>query len=138
MDGAIVTGIAGVWAGVSLGGALVAAPAKFRAPSLTRPVALEVGRAQFAWVGATEAALAAGLLGAMFLQSAPVWPGALLAIALFAAQRLGVMPFLDARTRQIIAGGGPPPSRLHQMFVLLEIAKFFLLACLALGLAPLS
>ena len=44
-------GIALVWAGVAIGGSLIATPAKFQAPSLSMTTALEVGRAQFFWVG---------------------------------------------------------------------------------------
>ncbi|KJS39416.1 MAG: hypothetical protein VR74_02205 [Hyphomonas sp. BRH_c22] len=58
-----------VWAGVSLGGSLVAAPAKFRAPSLEVMTALEVGRAQFLWVGITEAIICAGIIALLLL-----WP----------------------------------------------------------------
>ena len=53
-----------VWAGVTIGGSLIAAPAKFGAPSLDLPTALEVGRAQFFWVGIAEGALCAALVGA--------------------------------------------------------------------------
>ncbi len=37
-----------IWAGVALGVAFVATPAKFLAPSLSLPVALDVGRHTFA------------------------------------------------------------------------------------------
>ncbi len=46
--------LASLWAGVVLGGSLIVAPAKFQVPSLTIPQLLEVGQAQFYWVGNAE------------------------------------------------------------------------------------
>ncbi|MGR3623560.1 hypothetical protein [Pseudophaeobacter sp.] len=51
---AITAGIF-LWIGVAFAGNLVAAPAKFQAASLTLPVALDVGRVQFLWIGFAEA-----------------------------------------------------------------------------------
>lgn len=122
--GDLVPFFALVWAGVSLGGSLVAAPAKFRAPSLTRPVALDVGRAQFFWVGVTEAVLCAGLAGALVLGTADAWKWLVVPIALFAIQRLVIMPPLDARTRRLIREEQVGRSRLHLVYVVLEVVKF--------------
>ncbi len=58
----LVSTFAALWAGTVLGGSLIAAPAKFQAPSLTRAVALDVGRMQFYWLGIAEMALCALLL----------------------------------------------------------------------------
>lgn len=113
-----------LWAGVSLGGSLVAAPAKFRAPSLDRPTALDVGRAQFLWVGVTEGVLCIALVGALVLRPVPVWQWMVAPVALFAIQRLVVMPPLDARTRRAIAGEPVEASHLHTIYVVLEFLKF--------------
>ena len=40
-----------IWAGACIGANMIAAPAKFQVADLTRPVALQVGRMQFQWVG---------------------------------------------------------------------------------------
>ena len=50
----IAIGLAFVWAGLSLGGNLIAAPAKFQVADLPLPIALQVGRAQFTWLGNAE------------------------------------------------------------------------------------
>ena len=113
-----------VWAGVSLGGSLVAAPAKFRAPSLTRPVAFDVGRAQFLWVGITEAVLCVGLVCALVLGTGDAWKWLVVPIALFVIQRFVVMPPLDARTRRLIREEQVGPSHLHRAYVALEVVKF--------------
>ena len=43
-----------IWSGLVLAGSFIVAPAKFQAPSLTDSIALEVGRAQFYWLGVAE------------------------------------------------------------------------------------
>ncbi len=48
-----------IWAGASISANMIAAPAKFQVADLTRPVALQVGRVQFLWVGYLEMVLAA-------------------------------------------------------------------------------
>ena len=122
--GDLVPVLALLWAGVSLGGSLVAAPAKFRAPSLDRPTALEVGRAQFFWVGVTEATLCVVLIGALVSDASGAWKWLVGSILLFAIQRLVVMPPLDARTRRLIREERVGASRLHLVFVVLEALKF--------------
>lgn len=123
--------LAGIWAGVIVGGSLVAAPAKFQAPSLTREVALEVGRAQFAWLGVTELVLCAALLVAVFGSRSFRWT--LGATIVFGLQRLVLMPVLDERTVRIIAGEAVEPSMLHAVYVAFEVAKLGLLLTCALA-----
>lgn len=127
-------GFAALWAGTSFGGALIAAPAKFQAETLTLPVALDVGRAQFFWVGAGEAFLCACFLLSLLFLKTLNRTAILMPIMLFAAQRLVIMPQLDARTLQVISGQPVEPSSLHLVFVALEVLKFLLLAGLGLGL----
>lgn len=120
-----------VWAGVSLGGALVAAPAKFQAPSLTLPVALEVGRAQFKWIGWCEAALCGLLVLALVWSDSGSWQIMLVPIGLFALQRLVIMPPLDARTLKVIAGAEQGKTSLHIFYIIAECSKFLALLAAA-------
>jgi hypothetical protein len=46
-----------------------------------------------------------------------------------------MLPALDARVGIIIAGGLPPPSRLHDLFIFAEIAKLIVLSALAVSIA---
>lgn len=112
-----------LWAGLVLGGSFVAAPAKFRAPSLTMSVALEVGRAQFRWLGMTEAIIAVALTTLVILSKPVFWVWVVMPIGIFVIQRLVIMPPLDARTRRKIAGETVPNSHLHVIYVVLEGAK---------------
>jgi len=131
-------GVLGLWAGVSIGGALVAVPAKFQAASLTRAVALEVGRAQFHWLGVVEAVLCTVVLLGLLLRAKFSWHWPGLALAIFVIQWAVIMPPLDARTLQVIAGQELPPSSLHVVYVIAEVAKFLVLSLLAVGVLPRS
>ena len=117
-----------------LGVSFLATPAKFLAPSLELPVALDVGRHTFGVFGAVELALAAALalLGPLAAGGGrrllPVAPGLIVL-----AQALWLRPLLDARVQQVIAGAMPPPSRVHLGYVACEAAKVALL--FAIGLA---
>ena len=120
-----------VWAGMVLGVSFLATPAKFLAPSLPHPVALDVGRHTFRTFGRVEAALAALLE----LRAAGSKSRRLFALApglVVLAQTLWLRPRLDARTRQVIAGKELPPADLHLAYVASEAIK--LAALLALGL----
>ena len=131
MAPALILGLIGVWAGLSLGGALIAAPAKFRAPSLTRPVALEVGRAQFQWVTTVELTLCLAVVAGNIFSFAVSWLWLLIAVSMFAAQRFVLLPNLHSRTDLIIAGQLQRPSRLHSIYAAIEVAKFALLTAIS-------
>ncbi len=116
-----------LWAGVSLGGNIIAAPAKFQVQSLTTVELLQVGRAQFAWLGITEIAIAVGLVLALIVaRQRPSWT-LFVALVLLAVQQGIWQPALQARSDLMVADGTPEESHLHLIFVVAEIAKFFLL-----------
>src|SRR5690554_7335253 len=125
-----------VWVGLLLGVSFLATPVKFLAPSLTLPVALDVGRQTFRWFSRVELVLAAATLLAALVHdgrrglgaiSARGWPlAALLSAGLLAAvllQMLWLLPLLDARVEVILQGRMPPPSRLHDVYVAIEAMK---------------
>lgn len=124
-----------VWAGVAIGGSLIAAPAKFGAPTVGLPAALEIGREQFFWLGVAEGAACAALIGALVLRAAGALWWMWAPVAVFAVQRLVLMPLLDARTLRTIAGESVPDSNLHLVFVVLEFVK--VAALVAAGIAAL-
>lgn len=125
-----------LWAGLSLGGNIIAAPAKFQVESLTTTELLQVGRAQFAWLGVTEMVLSGALILALLLaRQRPTWT-LVVAIVLLAVQQLIWQPALQARSDLMQAGVTPEESHLHLIFVVAEIAKFCLL--LSAGLASLA
>ena len=118
-----------LWAGIVFGVSFLATPTKFRAPTLTLPTALDIGRHTFyvlTWMECAAAALALGL-SLVDRPSRVVWVCLLLACMILTAQRLWVLPELDARVQVILDGGQPAPSHYHSVFVLLESAKLLAL-----------
>ncbi len=121
------------WLGLVFGVSFLATLAKFRASSLTRPVALDVGRHTFRWLGRAEWAVAALLAIALILSGLqPLRTTAfLLLIVVLLAQALWLLPALSARIEVIQSGGTPPPSPLHFYSVAGEAAKLVLLLFIA-------
>lgn len=124
-----------LWAGLSMGVAFLATPVKFMAPSLTLPVALDVGRHTFRIYNDIEL----GLL--IFLVALAAWSktrrSAYLGLAVpgvvVAVQALWLIPALDDRVSTILAGGQPAPSNLHVAYVGVELLKVLWLLAFGLG-----
>lgn len=124
-----------VWAGVALGVAFVATPAKFLVPSLSLPVALDVGRHTFAVYDRLQlAVLAALLVLGVWSQDRRRWYALLLVpAAVVLAEALWLLPSLDLRVAAIITGRpADHRSNLHALYIVAECLK--ILALLAAGL----
>lgn len=121
------------WAGIVIGVSFIATIAKFDAPSLTRPVALEVGSYTFAMLARIEW----GLLAVLALLIAVAGIRRLRAVlflllaAILLLQALWLFPQLSARAAQVMAGQALAPSWLHAISVTAESAKAVLLALFA-------
>ena len=122
-----------LWAGVLIGISFLAAPAKFNAPSLSLPVAMEVGRQEFAVLNRVEIGLAVltVALAALVRPGRVVALGLALAALVIAVQSLWLLPVLDARALAIIQGETPQPAPWHMLYIVLEVSK--LLALLVAG-----
>ncbi len=121
-----------IWAGLSIGGVWIAAPAKFAAPSLSLTTALEVGRAQFFWLSVGQLLICAVLILCLAWAMRFAWRVCGFAILSFAAQ-LAILALLDRITLNVMNGGGSD-GVLHTLFLALEAVK---LACLFVaGFAP--
>lgn len=123
--------VAWTWAGLVIGVSFLATPVKFRAESLTLPVALDVGRATFHALGRVEWALSAVLVVALIvarddLRTADLVLAAVVA-AIVAFQGGYLIPQLDERVAAVIAGSPLPPSHLHTVFGVVETCKVGLL-----------
>ena len=118
-----------IWAGMILGVSFVATPAKFLAPSLTLPVALDVGRHTFSIFAKLEWALACACAALAFASDSrrrALAVSATLAL-LLAVQALVLIPDLDRRVGLYLAGQVPPRSPLHIVYVAIELAKIAVL-----------
>lgn len=118
-----------VWAGIIIGVSLIATPVKFQAPSLTLETGLEIGRYTFRFLGRVELCLLVITLAAGIIAQTPktVWIVLALIIVVLAVQRFWLLPFLDNRVSEILAGAAPSFSIRHKIFAALEAAKAMLL-----------
>jgi len=118
------------WLGLTAGVSLLATPVRFSAETITRPVALDVGRVVFAALNKAELAALILLLIVVRVsgRSRTLWAGCGLLALIVVAQGAWLIPELAARTDIILAGGEPPPSYAHAIYSTLELTKLALLA----------
>ncbi|WP_199440282.1 hypothetical protein [Umezawaea beigongshangensis] len=114
------------------------APLKFRAPGVTVPIGLGIGRIVFRALNLAEVVLAVAVVTAAVVSGPPgAVRGALGAVvAVLALQLLAVRPVLDRRSDRVLAGGTPPRSRAHLAYVVLEVVK--VVALVLLGVTALG
>ena len=112
------------WAGLVVALSFIAAPVKFQAASLTRAVALDVGRHTFSASHLAQLCLAAI---ALWQARHGTWRAIAAATALLLVQMFVLMPILDERAAVVIAGGEPTGWSPHALYVVLELAKVVLL-----------
>jgi hypothetical protein len=140
-------GVPFVWLGMVLAISFVETPLKFRAPGITVPLGLGIGRLVFRVLNAAELALAAALTLALVTSTtgrstiAGVPAAVLIALwVLLVVQVTVLRPRLDRRAHELIHGDAPPRSRLHLAYIAAECAKVLLLPAfgvlLALRLMP--
>ncbi|MFF4363172.1 hypothetical protein [Streptomyces sp. NPDC001604] len=125
-----------VWLGMVLAISFLEAPLKFRAPGVTIPIGLGIGRLVFRALNLTEAVLAVVVVAAVAAGDPPgrvVGPVAAAAVLLL-AQLLAVRPRLNRRSDRVLAGEDLPRSRDHLYYVALEAAKVAALIALGTGL----
>ena len=117
------------WFGMSAGISLLETPVKFTAPTVTREVALDVGRVVFAALNKAEfVALILLLILVRISGRAREFVLACSALALIMiAQAVWLLPELSARTLQIVEGIEPGPSMAHAAFSVLQLIKLVLL-----------
>ncbi|WP_019631678.1 hypothetical protein [Actinomadura atramentaria] len=127
-----------VWFGMVLAISFVEAPLKFRAPGVTVPIGLGIGRLVFRALNLAEAVLAVAVVVAVAAWGPPVAVAVLtgVAAAVLAVQLGAVRPVLNRRSDRVLAGEDPPRSRAHLVYVVLETVKAAVL--LALGVAVLA
>jgi len=118
-----------LWVGITVGVSMIATPVRFTAASITRPIALDVGRMVFAALNKVELAALATLL--IIARVAGVtqkwWAACAFLTFIVLAQGVWLIPELAERTDIIMAGGEPPPSYAHAIYSSLELVKVGLL-----------
>ncbi|MDX8031517.1 hypothetical protein SK803_14925 [Lentzea sp. BCCO 10_0856] len=111
----------------------IEAPLKFRAPGITLPLGLGIGRLVFRALNAAEIVLAAATAVTFALAPRPLAATILLiALALtLAVQVTALRPRLEARAATIISGETPPESSTHLVYIALEGLKVLMLITFA-------
>jgi hypothetical protein len=127
--------LACIWFGMVLA-ISVEAPLKFRAPGITLPLGLGIGRLVFRALNAGEIVLATATAITLALAPRPLAATVLMiALAATLAVQVAVLrPRLEARAQLIIDGGTPPRSRAHLAYLVLECAKLLMLAAFGIVL----
>ncbi|MBL1101756.1 hypothetical protein [Streptomyces coffeae] len=136
---AAVTGAAAfTWFGMVVAISFMEAPLKFRAPGITVPLGLGIGRLVFRALNVAETALALTVVVAVAAGSPPVRLAVLtgVVVVLLAAQLTAIRPVLNRRSDRVLAGENPPRSRAHHLYVVVESLK--VIALVALGVSALA
>lgn len=118
-----------LWAGAIVGLSFIATPVKFQAPDLTMPVALEIGRYTFGLFANVELVfLIAIVIAAFFARPRPVTIVMLAVVAIqLLLERWWLLPELDARVSQILAGGTVTFTSSHWIYAGFDVCKAALL-----------
>ncbi|MDH6677955.1 hypothetical protein M2284_002154 [Rhodococcus sp. LBL1] len=123
------------WLGMVVAISFLEAPIKFRAPGVTIPIGLGIGRRVFRALNIAEIVVLVVLWVAALAADAP--PSAevrnlLAALTIvLVIQVAGIRPPLSRRSDRILAGEELPRSRTHHLYVVFEVVKVILLIWLA-------
>jgi hypothetical protein len=114
-----------VWIGMVLAISFLEAPLKFRAPGVTLPLGLAIGRLVFRALNAVESVLGLVVLVALFVNppAVSVVVAVLAAVGALVVQVLVVRRWLNRRSDAVLAGHEGPRSRGHFAYVALEVVK---------------
>lgn len=114
---------------MTIGVAMIATPARFSAATITRPIALDVGRVVFAALNKAELAALIILLVIVRVsgKATQLWAVCGVLGLIVIAQSAWLLPELAERTQMIISGVEPPKSYAHAIYSSLELLKIGLL-----------
>ncbi len=119
-----------IWTGLVAAISFIEAPVKFKAPGVTLPIGLSIGKRVFSALNKTEwGCLIILLLCLFFRKNIPCSQVALflLTAVIIVLQSFWLLPALDRRAKLIIGGQTPPSSFLHYYYVAGELIKMICL-----------
>lgn len=118
-----------IWFGMTAGISLLATPARFTTPALSRPVALDVTRVVFSVLNKAELMALVALLLVVRItgRAKELWMQCSALALILMLQSVWLLPQLSERSQQILRGIEPPPSMLHGTYSGLELLKLGLL-----------
>lgn len=128
--------VAIIWLGMLLGVSFIATPVKFEAPSLSLPVALEIGRVTFSLFSRIEWGIALLLVMSLLACRCRTVSGFIAAalVAILIAETFWLLPVLDARVEAIISGVPAPAGWHHVTYIGIEVIKAAALVALSIHL----
>ena len=127
-----------LWAGMILGISFLESWVKFRAPTLVKPVGLDVGRTVFRFFHGAQC----GLLLILILLSIIIkfeaiqWATMVILTSILGLQLIWLFPKLSQRVDAIIAGNTTSNSYIHSLYGILEVIKLLILIILGWTLIP--
>jgi hypothetical protein len=132
---ALTVAAAFTWFGMVLAISFLEAPLKFRAPGVTVPIGLGIGRLVFRALEGVEAVLAVLVVVGLVVggPSTTTVVAAALAVGTLLVQLAAVRPVLSRRTARVLAGEEGGGSRSHLVYIALEVVK--VAALVVLGVA---
>lgn len=100
---------------------------KFRAPGITLPLGLGIGRLVFHALNIVEWVFLVAIIVNLYLRNGfsyqPFYLWLLIPFVILVLQTVWVLPVLDARAEMHIQGTEVPPSKIHLVYVLFELIK---------------
>ena len=129
-DSAVAVAVTFVWLGMVLAISFLEAPLKFRAPNVTLPIGLGIGRLVFRALNIVEVVFAVAILAVLVAGAPPlrVVVASAIALAVLTVQLAVVRPRLNRRSDDVLAGLDAPRSQAHYAYVGLELVKAIALA----------
>jgi hypothetical protein len=122
---ALATAMTFVWLGMVTAISFVEAPLRFRAPGVTLPIGLGIGRLVFRALNIAELTLAVVLASAVLaaMPAARVIISATVPVVTLVVQIVLVRPRLARRSDRVLSGNDAPRSNTHHWYVGLEVVK---------------
>ncbi|MEP6464960.1 MAG: hypothetical protein ABJB05_01590 [Parafilimonas sp.] len=133
----VTIAVAFVWAGCIMAISFMEAWLKFRAPGVSTPIGLGIGKLIFNALNKMEWVFAAIILvcciiGAAINVTVTIW--FVISGCILLVQTIWLLPALEVRASSIINGKTPSPSTLHWYFVGAEFLKILTLIILGWNL----
>lgn len=127
-----------VWFGLTAGISLLEAPVKFTAPTITREIAVDVGRVVFLALNRAEMIALILLLVLIRISgsSRRLWAAWAPLTLIMIAQTAWLLPELAERSKMVVVGLDPGPSIAHGAYAVLELTKLALLLFLGFRTMP--
>ncbi len=127
-----------LWIGFVCAISFMEAWLKFRAPGITLPLGLGIGRIVFAALNKVEWVFAIAISINIIWSVTELWKWQNLLIlvpfAILLIQTFWLLPALDARAEMHIQGQQVPPSNLHFYYVIMEVIKVVCLSIFGITL----